>query len=376
MREHRSVLDRLRLFGVGMILILASTACDQILEVTNPGDVTEQGLQGEEALPVVINGVYGDFQEAYDEFVQFVALFTDELVHSGSFPSFAQVDDRAITPPNLEMEDIYTEIGTARFTADRAVTNIRDVLGADAESSELLAAALIFGGYTRILLADNFCQVTLDISAPLSPAEVYAQAIGLFTEAIPVAQAAGADSFVNLALVGRARARLNTGDLGGAAADAAQVPADFEFFIDFSDNSAREENELVIFTRDRREMSVGEPFRNTGDPRVPVCAGAPGAPNECPFATEGEFGPDNQTPLFVQLKYADRTSDIRLASGAEAALIAAEAAGQDVAQERALELWLEGHRLADMRRRNDPFLQGGDQCFPIPQSEIDTNPNL
>jgi hypothetical protein len=29
-----------------------------------------------------------------------------------------------------------------------------------------------------------------------------------------------------------------------------------------------------------------------------------------------------------------------------------------------------------MRRRNDPFLQGGDQCFPIPQSEIDTNPNL
>ena len=158
--------------------------------------------------------------------------------------------------------------------------------------------------------------------------------------------------------------------------DAAQVPAEFVFVIDYSDNSAREENELVIFTRDRREMSVGEPFRNTGDPRVPVCAGAPGAPNECPFATEGEFGPNNATPLFVQLKYPLRSSDIRLASGAEAALIAAEAAGQDVAQERALELWLEGHRLADMRRRDDPFLQGGDSCFPIPQSEIDTNPNL
>ncbi|HET6342465.1 MAG TPA: hypothetical protein VFG78_09825 [Gemmatimonadota bacterium] len=376
MSEHRNVLDRLRLLTVGVAVVFASAACDQILEVTNPGDVTEEGLAGEEALPVVVNGVYGDFQDAYDEVVQFAALFTDELVHSGSFPSFAQVDDRAITPPNVEMEDIYTEIGTARFTADRAVTNIREVLGAEAESSGLLALALAFGGYSRILLADNFCQITLDVGPPLTPAEVYGQAIDLFTQAIQVAQAADADSTLNLALVGRARARLNTGDLGGAAADAAQVPAGFVFVIDYSDNSDREENELVIFTRDRREMSVGEPFRNTGDPRVPVCAGAPGAPNECPFATEGEFGPDNQTPLFVQLKYADRLSDIRLASGAEAALIAAEASGQDVAQERGLELWLEGHRLADMRRRNDPFLQGGDSCFPIPQSEIDTNPNL
>jgi hypothetical protein len=371
MREQENVLDRLRLFGVGLMLIFALTACDQILEVSNPGDVTEEGLQGEEALQVVVNGVYGDFQETYDEVVYQAALFADELVHSGSFPHLNQYDRRELTPPNLGLEETYTDLGTARFTADRAVTNIRDVLGADAESSPLLALALAFAGYSRILMADNFCQITLDVGPPLTPAEVYAQAIDLFGQAIQVAQATGADSTRHLALVGRARARLETGDLAGAAADAAQVPAEFEFFIDYSDNSAREENEMVIFTRDRREMSVGEPFRNTGDPRVPVCPGL-----ECPFETEGELGPDNETPLFVQLKYADVTSDIRLASGAEAALIAAEAAGQDVAQERAFELWLEGHRLPDLRRRNDPFLQGGQTCWPIPQSEIDTNPNL
>jgi hypothetical protein len=371
MSEHRNVLDRLRLLVVGVALIFASAACDRVLEVSNPGDVTEEGLQGEEALPVVVNGVYGDFQETYDEIVYQAALFADELVHSGSFPHLNQFDRRELTPPNVGLEETYTDLGTARFTADRAVTNIREVLGAEAESSPLLATALAFAGYSRILLADNFCQITLDVGPPLTPAEVYAQAIDLFGQAIQVAQAAGADSTLNLALVGRARARLNTGDLAGAAADAAQVPADFVFVIDYSDNSDREENELVIFTRDRREMSVGEPFRNTGDPRVPVCPGL-----ECPFETEGEFGPDNETPLFVQLKYADVTSDIRLASGAEAALIAAEAAGQDVAQERAFELWLEGHRLPDLRRRNDPFLQGGQTCWPIPQSEIDTNPNL
>ncbi|MGH7565041.1 MAG: hypothetical protein ACREK5_11570 [Gemmatimonadota bacterium] len=44
--------------------------------------------------------------------------------------------------------------------------------------------------------------------------------------------------------------------------------------------------------------------------------------------------------------------------------------------ERARALWLEGHRLADFRRRNDPFLAGGDECWPFPDEELDTNPNL
>ncbi|MGH7573235.1 MAG: hypothetical protein ACREMK_15540 [Gemmatimonadota bacterium] len=371
MSTHKAILRCLLSLLVPGWLAVSGVACDALLDVSNPGAVPEEALESEDDLPVVVDGVYGDLQDAFDETVLFTALFTDELVHSGSFPQFDQFDRRAIVPANVFLDFFYHFLSTARFTADRAVASVREILGAGGESSELLAAALAYGGYARILLADNFCQITLDVGPPLSPADVYGQAIDLFTQAIPVAQAAGADSLLNLALVGRARARLNTGDLAGALADAAQVPADFEFSIDYSENSAREENILVLFTVDRRETSVGEPFRNTGDPRVEVCPGL-----ECPFETEGEFGPDNQTPLFVQLKYPDTASDLRLASGAEAALIAAEAAGQDVAQERALELWLEGHRLADMRRRNDPFLAGGDMCFPFPQGEIDTNPNL
>jgi len=41
MSEHRNVLDTLRLLTVGMVLICASAACDRVLEVSNPGDVTE-----------------------------------------------------------------------------------------------------------------------------------------------------------------------------------------------------------------------------------------------------------------------------------------------------------------------------------------------
>ncbi|MGH7558161.1 MAG: hypothetical protein ACREMD_10390 [Gemmatimonadota bacterium] len=371
MSTRKAALRCLRSLLLPGMVAVSGVACDALLDVSNPGAVPEEALESQEDLPVVVDGVYGDLQDAFDETVLYTALFTDELVHSGSFPDFDQIDRRAIAPSNVDLDFFYEFLSTARFTADRAAASVREILGADAGSSELLAAALAYGGYARILLADNFCQATLDVGPPLTPEQVYGQAVDLFTQAIPVAQAAGADSLSNLALVGRARARLNTGDLAGALADAAQVPADFEFSIDYSENSGREENILVIFTIERRETSVGEPFRNTGDPRVPVCFGP-----ECPFLTEGPLGPDNQTPLFVQLKYLETSSDIRLASGAEAALIAREAAGEDVAQERAFELWLEGHRLTDMRRRNDPFLAGGDPCFPFPQSELDTNPNL
>lgn len=169
--------------------------------------------------------------------------------------------------------------------------------------------------------------------------------------------------------MGRARARLNLGDNAGAIADAQQVPADFEFVAQYEDG--QQENIVFIFTIARREVSVGAPFNTIEDPRVPYCFGP-----ECNFRTEGAVGPDNETPLFVQLKYLSRGADIRIASGVEADLIAREAMGEDVSQERARELWIEGHRLADFRRRNDPFLEGGDTCWPLPDEELDTNPNL
>lgn len=357
---------------VGMGLT-AGTACDAILEVENPGSVTPEGLLsgGEAALAVIVDGVYGDIQWQYDDLTIMEGVFTDELVHSGSFPSWDEFERRAILINNTQLDDIYEGLSTARFTGDQAIGAIRDILGGDAESNGHLAMAMALSAYARVLLADAFCEITIDGGPAQSPQTIYQEAVTLFGDAISVATAAGADSTVNLARVGRARARLELGDLGGAASDADLVDPDFEYFIEFSENSDRENNEVFTFTIDRRESSVGMPFWETGDPRVPVCFGP-----TCPFPTEGEFGPDNETPLWVQMKYMSDNADIRLASGAEAALIADEARGVDVATERSYELWLEAHRLPDMRRRNDPFLAGGQTCWPIPDDEIDTNDNL
>lgn len=370
-----------RVFAMLLLAGLVGTgaACDSLLQVDNPGAVGEDALQSEEALTVVVDGAYGDFQDALDEAVEFAALMTDELTHSGSFPSYAQIDDRAIVNNNVEIIDLFQEIATARFSADQAVLLVRSVLGPEAESDARLAQALNFAGYSRILYADNFCQATIAGGPALNPDALYAQAEALFSDALTVASAAGDDEMENLARVGRARARLNLGDNGGALADAQAVPADFEFFIEFSDNSGRETNEIWTFTVSRNEMSIGMAFWN--HPGIEQCSVHPASTvDPCPFNITGAFGPDNETPLFVPLKYGDVLSnggeDIRLASGEEAALIAAEAGGQDVSEERSIALFLEGHRLADMRRNNDAFLAGGDMCFPIPDREIDTNPNL
>ncbi len=351
------------------LLVITLVACEALLEVENPGNVPEESLLNPDAIPTVVDGVYGDLVRIFDDFVLRVGLFTDEFVHSGSFPDFNEFDIRMILTNNPGLDDLWEVISIARFTGDRAAAQIRTLLGPDAESDGFLAAALAYSGYAHILIADNFCQAAFDAGPAVTPEDVYRRAEERFTDALQVATAAESDSIFNLSLVGRARTRLNLGDNAGAIADAQQVPADFVFLAQYEE--LQQENIVFIFTISRREVSVDEPFRNLDDPRVPVCFGP-----ECPFRTEGAVGPDNETPLFVQLKYLDRGADIRIASGAEAALIAREAMGEDVAEERARELWLEGHRLADFRRRNDPFLAGGDQCWPFPDEELDTNPNL
>src|SRR5690606_29914328 len=123
---------------------------------------------------------------------------------------------------------------------------------------------------------------------------------------------------------------------------------------------------------------------------------------------------DSRTPWYRALKYRSRGDDVALAKGTEMALLRAEAAlrsgdldgmlaelnraravhGLEPIQsvdsgqawellkyERGAELWLEGRRFWDRRRwfaegRDDYIAGHVSKCFPIAQSELDTNPNL
>lgn len=364
----------IRPLGVAFLAlaIFATSACDTLLEVENPGDVTEEGLASEEAIPVLIASAYGQLVDAYDQYVLYTGLFTDELVHSGSFPTFDQIDRRAITENNVDLRDIWRDMQQARFLADFAVERVR---GAEASSDAELAEALAYAGWMRLFLAEMFCQIPMDAGPPQSPDAIMGEAETTLSEAIQAAQAAGADDLLSFARTGRARARLFLGDDAGAASDANAVPGEFSF--DAVYDVAANSNTVWTFTVGRRETAIGPPFRNLEE--IPQCSVHPSAdPDvpECTFTTEGEFGPDNETPLFVPLLYPSESSEIPIATGAMADWYAMEATGAADPFEMAVDLYLTGNRLAQMRRNNDPFLSGGQSCFPLPQEELDTNPNL
>jgi hypothetical protein len=146
------------------------------------------------------------------------------------------------------------------------------------------------------------------------------------------------------------------------------------------------------------------------DPRVPVL-------------NTGVVGADNETIVRQQRKYSSLGSPIPFARATEARLIEAEAKAlandldgamtiinalhtaaaipayapadttqaevlAQVREERRRELFLEGHRLGDMRRLNLPLIPAagadfprggiyGDQrCFPLPAVERNNNPNI
>jgi len=125
---------------------------------------------------------------------------------------------------------------------------------------------------------------------------------------------------------GRAQAYANLGDWGQAASNAAQVPIGFVYNASYSLNSGREENEMVIETHQRAEMSVFGTYIETlgpdGDPRTPWkdCS----VSGTCASGHQGAGDKDN--PNYQQMKYPDYGADIPLVKGTEMRLIQAEAA--------------------------------------------------
>jgi hypothetical protein len=276
---------------------------------------------------------------------------------------------------------------------------------------ELVATAAAYSGYSHVLLGEAFCTAAIDAGPELTSAEVLALAEAKFTRAIDAATAVGRTDLLNMALVGRARVRLDLGRGAEAASDAQLVPAGFEKDAASSAASLRSMNRVYqMNVRDFR-VSIDEPYRDltyqgVPDPRVPV-------------VNTGEAAPDGiNTTVWITTKYPSLDAPTPIARWAEAQLIIAEVMGgqpavdiintlhaaaglppfsssdpteiaNQVLEERKRELFLEGQHLFDTIRFNLPLvpppgtpygLKGGSygdtRCLPLPNAERDNNPNL
>lgn len=241
---------------LSVLAAVAVAACDDVLDVTDPSVVDPGALEGPEGVSTRANGVVRDFQEAYDDYVRYAAMFTDEMILSGTFQGRVEVDDRRISRDNVQITgELYEPLQRARQSTSDLIEDFEENLD-DPEFSSVrgemevgLARAHLFAGYLRVMLAEMYCNAVTDSLGPaLTPDEVMGEALGLLDEAESRADALGLADVADAARVGQARAHLWLGNLEEIEDLTSDVPTGFVHQVQYSENTDDQENELAQFT--------------------------------------------------------------------------------------------------------------------------------
>ena len=406
--------------------MLGCNLLDKGLEATAPDKIETSVLETPANAGLLVSSAIGNFECALKSYVVDAAMASGEFMDATATAANWPFDRRDTDPTadtryatnGCDVYGIYTPIQIALGTADRTLELLQGWSDAQVVNrQDLIAKAAAYAGYSRILLGEGFCSAAINLSPEMTSAEIFASAEAMFGTAITAAQAAGDQQILNMAYVGRARARLDQGNKTGAAADAALVPSGFVMDASSENSPTIRRNRVQDFNQ-AGLVSVAPSYRNL---TMPASGGGTVPDTRVAVTNTGRNGTDNRTPLYVQTKYPVSTSPLPIASYKEAQLIVAEVAGgqtavniinalrtarglptfsstdpvaiaAEVTEARRRELFLEGQHLYDVRRLNLPldpapgipystvYLKGGnygtERCFPVPDVERLNNPNF
>ena len=402
------------------VLSFALAACNDLLTASNPDIVKTEDLTGPGALAARRAGAFGDFVVAYggngariisnavitNGQVTASGLLSDEYKDAGQFPA---LDGRRLTETNSDLTLFYAALHRAREAAEQTSEAYLDA-GAVPGADVVIAEMMILAGFSYTFFAESFCSgvpvshVTkagdVEYGQPLTTQEILQRAGQRFDEALARATTAANAELQNVARVGKGRALLNLGQFAQAATAVTAVPSNFRYLIRHSANTPRQGNAVFFGNNLTRHVTVADREGINGiDYRGAFTAGDP----RTPFVVNpaGSFDRISGTQYDQQL-YTSATAPIPLATGIEARLIEAEAAlqagqlsqfdaihnqlratlnaaavgpissaGMTMAErvdfhfrERALWMWLTGHRLGDMRRLVRQYGRAVESVFP------------
>ncbi len=408
-RIHRS----LRGTVVTGAIAVGLAGCD--VDVTNPGIIDADAFDPTGDAVTLSLSAQQLFFGAFQSIIQSGGLLSEELWTGAVRIESNDISRRSVSPVNLDVNPtVFSPLSRAFVTNDDVVATVSS--GAGAATDVNLARASMAAGFSLVFLAEQMCEGVIRQSRALTTNEVLDSAIVRFEKAITVATAAGASgvAIVNASNIGLARAQLQKGDNAAAAITAALVPANAVSYnvITVDDLGNRALGNVVYNTSIGNTQSVPVRYQIT-DTRVRSLNAGMAAQDP------------TLNPLVRQQKYLAHNAPIRIASYLEARYILAEARlkGGDPAPANALiaertspavagpgatplasttvlgqlmelrarEFWLEGKKLGDIRRNpgekayydapGTPYYKGtsafgGDVCFPIPQEEVNTNPNI
>lgn len=433
----RAATWRLRALALALI---GTVACSkEFLTAENPGAIEEPDVNTPFYVNLIANGPIFAYQFSHSEITYWNGQLTDELFNRAVFVEEGQIDRRELYSDMTYINAfMYAPAQRSRFLGEDAARRLKVILGDSASRDLRVARSLAYAAHSYIDLGEMMCTTPIDLGAPKSSEEIFADAISRAQEAITTALAykafvqsqtpvnanavLAADSVRYFALVGAARAALNRNDKPKAIEFATQVPADFVFWASYNSQDALTGQRNRTYERlqlGSNAFLLNTPFAAiTTDPRVPRIAGTTGrggTPLSPPSYTTytgtlagGQFAPIMQ---------------VRVASGLEARYIVAEAQGPTAAtltfvnerravglqtqvdltgdslmvelrDQRSRDFYLDNHRLGDLRRYKqyynvDLFPKGpypgstsgqvyneSITCWPLPTSEITGNPNI
>jgi SusD/RagB-like outer membrane lipoprotein len=404
-----TIAGRAAAYAGAVALVVFGAACGSALDVPNPQAFGDEALNNPIILKNVANGAEGSFHQAFDDYIVYTELLSDEIESTSTWIDWEDVSEGRIRhdwPNQFSFSYTQDQILQARFAAQSATERIDKVLGADAQTSPLRAQTMLVDAMADLLLGTGYCESPLVADGPRSPdTEVFAQAITKFTAGLEAAEAITGDAdaqrkWTNVAHAGRARANLMAGNYDAAKADAQAVDPGFEYQALYSEaggyNTTSNPGEQFNQNRNRSgglrrlyhsrvhvidSVTTGEAYlrdwsSGQDDHRMAVTR------------FEGQLGVNNRFAYYGITKYADRTSPIRMLSKIESNLIEAEvamragdyateaqilnvmrarpgvalppipvpgdagAAQNALVNERMAELWVEGSRMQDLYRFN------------------------
>jgi starch-binding outer membrane protein, SusD/RagB family len=425
MKSHWYVASCLAVAAAGTCGLVA---CGDTLNQTSASQILASSLDNPANAQLLVTSAITDFQCMYAQYIVATGLVSDEMNNAQLAQVMFDFDRRQLSATNAALgttkcEDsdqfigVWVPMSIARFQGDQALTYLSGWTDAQVPNREdLIAQAAEYTGYVETFMGETMCAGAINGGAQLTPDSLLGLADAHFATAITNAATAGDQNALNMALLGRARERLDRGQVAGADSDATAIPAGFEVDATYDGTALRRENRVwTVMWRDYY-YSIEGPFRNrtllngAPDPRVVVI-------------NSGIAGQDGSN-IWQAPKYPAVSAPIPIAHYTEAQLIIAEAdldggnvsgavniinalesaqgnttpytsmdpnaVRAQLVNERAAELFLEGHRLADIIRYNltlnppagTPYPEpeggtyGSQLCFPLPTSETLANPNI
>src|SRR4051812_35026709 len=214
--------------AAAVALLAASTACNSLLTVDNPARVPAESLDDPALMPILEAAAIQQFQCGITIFAATGGMLSGEYLSANGFVNNHPWEWRGLAEIKSEpgtcnvarastFMGFYQPLQLARYQLDDTANRLEALTDPQVPNrARFLLEMRAYGGYSYLLLGEGMCQMTIDNGPAMTKDEVWAIAEDRFTTAIALAGSSTDATIVslkNMAIVGRARVRLDRGNL-------------------------------------------------------------------------------------------------------------------------------------------------------------------